>query len=1067
MRRHALLAATGLGLVLATPSLAATSISTATTAPVKTSTTGDTTVTPDGSITLTEGSAITLDSDNVLDFAGTIDMTDGASNSTGILITDVPGRTQAVTIDGDISVTDDFDAEDTTDDDVTDAPFAEGTGRYGIRSTGTSPFTGDVTISDTSSITVEGNQSYGIRFENAIDGDFSFDGAVSVIGDQTTGIALDRAVSGDVYLSGSVGAYGRDSSAVTLNGDIGGALILDGNFTGSAYSLTYRPDQDILDGLDPELNLLQSGPLISVSGNVANGILFGAAPGSEDDDNTDEDGDGLTDSEQSTAALVLYGGAPAFRLGSADKAITIGGVTYADTAIDPPAVNYGLLIRGSIATYGIFDGVDTRAVQIGGMGHAVSIENGVSVDGSLTSYAYAADGTALSFESGASTPRLDIGGSIIGSTTTVTTSEEVDGEDVYTTIGGGKTGKAIAIASGADLPVITISETAAVTATATGSTANATVIEDRSNTLTRIDNSGSIAASITATDDDGDGTADTITGLATAIDARYNTVGLTLTQTDNAPDDDDIAAPYIQGRILLGSGHDIITSSGGSILGDIDFGQGTGNFSLSDEAAYAGNLTSSGDIALALTGGSAAILYSGTHANLSSLHVDGDSILSLSLDTDNPSVAPLVNSGASVFDDGATLNLSLDELITTPMSFSLLTSASIDLGDIEASTRDGYVPYLYHADLELNDTATELSANFRLKTQAEAGYSDNQYAALMPVLTALGEDTGAQATLLSETTKAGFDQVYNQYLPDYSGENLLSLSLGSQSVNRSLSALTVIPDNDGGQYWLQQFGYSTSRDSGDTAGFKATTINFAGGRERELYGNQMVGVYLSLTASTPADSYAIYNEAGAASDLTLGGYWRLRLGAMKAWAHAGAGYVQLESTRNLLSTYVVHTSKARWTGWSQSAGAGVSYGIKAGRLVFTPEWLVDYYGLSENGRTESGGGGSFDLTIGARDGHLLSTTAQLRAGFGSGMFRPEIWLGYRQNISATLSDTVANFNGGDSFALSSGNLEGGGPVAGFRISHDGDYSHIGIEAQYEKLEAYDNASIALRTRFQF
>ncbi|EGF93614.1 outer membrane autotransporter barrel domain-containing protein [Asticcacaulis biprosthecium C19] len=1067
MRRHALLAATGLGLVLATPTFAATSISTATTAPMATSTTGDTTVTSDGSITLTQGTAITLDSDNVLDFEGTIDMTESASDSTGLWITDVPGRTQTLTIDGDISVTDDFDAEDSNDDDVTDAPFAEGTGRYGIRSTGASPFTGDVSVSSTSAISVQGNQSYGIRFENGIDGDVTFDGSLSLIGDQSTGIALDQGVTGNVYLSGSVGAYGKDSSAITLNGDIGGSLILDGTYTGAAYSLTYRPDQDIIDGLDPALNLLQSGPLVSVSGNVANGILFGAAPTSEDDDNTDEDGDGLTDSDQSTASLVLYGGAPAFRLGSADQDIAIGGVSYTDTAIDPSDVNYGLLVRGSIAGYGIFDGVASKAVQIGGMGHAVTIDNGIGVDGSLASYAYAADSTALSLESGTATPRLDITGSILGSTATVTTSDEIDGEDVYTTVGGGKTARAVAIASGADLPILTVAEGASISATATGSTANATAIEDRSNTLTRIDTSGGISASVTATDDNGDDTADSLTGSAIAIDTRTNTVGLALTQTDNAPEDDDIAAPYIYGRILLGSGHDAVSSSGGLIYGDIDFGAGTGSLILSDEATYAGSLTSSGGIAMALTGGSAAVLYSGTHLNLNSLYVDSDSTLGLTLDSDNPATAPLINSGASVFDDGATLNLSLDKLVTTPTQFRLLTSASIDLGDIESSTRDGYVPYLYHADLELNDAATELSANFRLKTQAEAGYSDNQYTALMPVLSALGADTGGQVALLSETDKAGFDQVYNQYLPDYSGENLLSLSLGSQSVNRSLGALTVIPDNDGGQYWLQQYGYSTSRDTGDTAGFNAATINFAGGRERELYGNQMVGVYLSLTASTPEDAYAIYNEASAASDLTLGGYWRLRMGAMKAWAHAGAGYVQLESTRNLLNTYAIHTSKARWTGWSQSAGAGISYGIKAGGLVFTPEWTADFYGLSENGRSESGGGDSFDLTIGARDGHLLSTTAQLRAGTGSGMFRPEIWLGYRQNISANLSETVANFAGGDRFALSAGNLEGGGPVAGFRIAHDSDYSHIGIEAQYEKLEAYDNASIALRTRFQF
>jgi hypothetical protein len=48
-----------------------------------------------------------------------------------------------------------------------------------------------------------------------------------------------------------------------------------------------------------------------------------------------------------------------------------------------------------------------------------------------------------------------------------------------------------------------------------------------------------------------------------------------------------------------------------------------------------------------------------------------------------------------------------------------------------------------------------------------------------------------------------------------------------------------------------------------------------------------------------------------------------------------------------------------------------------------------------------------------------------------------------------------------------GNIEGGGPVAGFRLSADNPYSYFSIEAEYQELPEYTNTSVSLRTRFQF
>ena len=1081
MRKHSLLTATALGLVLGsgglgTQALAETSISTATTTPLVTSSAGDLTVTSDGSITLTSGTAITVDSDNSLDFEGSIAMSGSESSSTGILITDFPDRTKGLVLTGDITVTDDYTASDTTsldgtEDGYTDAPWAEGTGRYGIHSTGASPFVGDVYITSDSVIDVEGNQSYGIRFENQIKGAFTYDGAMTLIGDNSTGISLEKGVTGNVYLSGSVGVLGANASAITLAGDLGGNLIIDGSYSGTAYSSTSALTQAVYENLIPANNLLQVGPLVSIAGNVANGVLFGASVTSTDDSNTDEDGDGLTDTVQSTASLTQYGSAPALVIGSANSNITLGGLTYASTAIDPPSVNYGLLNRGSIGAYGVHPGVNATALQIGGTGYTTTIENGIGNAGSITASSYGGNATAISLLSGATTPRLDIDGTVTATTTRyLTSAEDADGNTVYTVSNVGEA-TAVSIASGATLPAINVAASSGIYASSSGSTGSATAISDASGTLTSISNSGMISATITASDDDVDGTADTITGKATAIDVSANTTGVTITQTDNnatdSDDDEAIAAPYIYGNILFGSGNDTLSSSGGYIYGNVDYGAGTGSFSLTNDAVYLGKLTSSGNIAMDIDSGASAGLLAGSSVRMSTLHVGSDSSLALTLAVDTPTVPILSGSGAVAFDDGAKLYLTLDKILTTPTSFTVLTGSSISLGDMTTSTLDGYIPYLYHSDLTLNDTDTVLTANFRLKTQGEAGYSSNQYAALMPVLVVVAEDSGARSSLLAATDKDAFDQVYNQYLPDYSGENLISLSVGSASLNRSLSNLTLIPDNNGGQYWLQEYGYGINRAYSDTAGFKSTGFSFAGGRERQVYGNQMVGTYLSITSASPRDTFALAAEGMSNSDLTLGAYWRLNTSGLKAWLHAGAGYDTFKSTRNILTTTVDHVATAKWDGYSVSAGTGASYDFRLGKWAVTPEILTDYYRLHENDHTESGGGDYFDLTVGARDGHLLTSTALLNLSYQTSFLKPELWVGYKQNVSATLPDTVANFTGGDSFTLVGGNIEGGGPVAGFRLSADNPYSYFSIEAEYQELPEYTNTTVSLRTRFQF
>jgi len=1058
--------AAALGLAL--PAAADTTISSSTTSAVATSSTGNLTLASGGEITLTSGTAITVDSDNTLDLVGEVNMSASDSGSTAVLIGDVANRTQALTIGGTIYVSDDYTATDSTSadgstDGIVDGGWAEGTGRYGIHSVGSNPFVGDVDI--TSAIDVEGNSSYGIRWENQIDGAFTYTGSTTLIGDNSTGISLEGGVTGNVHVGGSISVTGQDSSAIKLSGDIGGNLIIQGTYTGTAYSTTYVLTQSEYANLIASRNLEQDGPLVTLAGNVSGGVLFGAAYTDTDSSNTDEDGDGQTDSGQTTATLTQYGSAPALLVGSSSQDITFGGLTYASTALDAPAYNYGLIVRGSISAYGVHPGLTSNAIQLGGTGYNVTIDNGFQMAGTVTSTALGADTTAIALESGLSTPRLDIDGSIEATSTEYTTSSTTNDVTTYSTTAG--TAYAVDIASGASLPTLTVGANHGVYAVGYGSASSATAIRDRSNSLTSITNNGIISASITATDANDDGVADTVTGSATAIDASSNTVGLTITQVDTGPDDDTITEPYILGNILLGSGNDYISSSGGYIDGDISYGAGTGGFTLSSGAAYLGKMTSSGDIAMDIDGSSSADFLVGTSVDLSSLHVGDGSKIVLTLDTSAPTTPIFVDSGTATFDNGSHLWLTTDKIVTDPTTFTVMTASKISLGDMPTTTLDGYIPYLYHASLTTDSTDTTLYASFRLKTQAEGGYSSNEYAALLPILKVVAEDSGATTSLVDQTTKSGFDSVYEQYLPDYSGETLMTLSLGSQSLNKSLGDLTVIPEDGGSQYWLQEYGYQTHRDYGETAGFKSSGFSFAGGRERPVFGNNMLGVYMQMTSSSPRDSFAIAKEIETATDYSLGAYWRYKGDAFKAWAHAGAGFDNFHTVRQLLTAYVDHIARAGWSGYSVSGGAGASYQFNTGAVSITPQWLADYYALNEMKHSESGGGDYFDLDIAKRTGHILSSTAMVNVGYNQAFVKPELWLGYKQNISATIGNTIANFTGGDAFTLTGGNIQGGGPIGGFRVSVDNPYSYFALETSYEKTKGYSNASFSLRTRFQF
>ncbi|WP_368670097.1 beta strand repeat-containing protein, partial [Phenylobacterium aquaticum] len=459
------------------PAGAGTSISTATTTPVATSTVNggaadDITVTSDGTIKPASGVAVTLDSNNSVSNAGTIYYRD-VDNVTDVLL--LGGHTGSFSNTGTLEADETHTDTDSNGDGNYDGVFATGTGRYGLRLTGTSPFVGDISLSSGSVINIRGNDSAGVSLEAALQGTLLNVGSITAVGDRVFGVHAMSTISGDVALRGSVSTTGLGAVAVQLDDNVGGQLLVQSAIVSTGYRYTSRSStQSVLDALGAD-DLLQGGSALVIKGDVAGGVLLEIPP-TLDSTNTDVDGDGYTDTAEGSASVVSYGAAPAIVIGASGRTVTLGDVGTNGEA-------YGFVNRGAIAGAGVYDGVSATGLQVGVAGGLVNLTGGLSNQGSIGASSYDADATAVHFLSGASAYTIVDAGSMTATQT---------GDTAHSATG-------LLIDAGASTPNLIISKAHSIGASIVGVTGtstvggNATAIRDLSGSLTSIINNGFIA----------------------------------------------------------------------------------------------------------------------------------------------------------------------------------------------------------------------------------------------------------------------------------------------------------------------------------------------------------------------------------------------------------------------------------------------------------------------------------------------------------------------------------------------------------------------------------------------
>jgi hypothetical protein len=1049
-------------IMFATSAIAETTVITKQTTGISTSTikagaADDIKITSAGSVVLTAGNGVTIDSANKVANEGAITISN-ANGASGIVAN--AGVASGISNIGTITLDESYVPVDADKDGDLDGPFATGSNRAGVRTLG--GFTG--AISNTGTITVAGNDSYGIVLGGPLNGALTNNGSVKVVGDRSVGVKTGEVV-GAVRLAGTISAQGKDASAAIIGGDITGALVVQGALSSTGYRSTTLPaDTSKLDADD----LLQGGPALVIGGNVTGGIILAIPPKDASTTDADEDKDGIEDAKEGSAAVASYGSAAAILVGSSSRDVAVG-------AVAGNGNGHGLVIDGGVLGSGVYAGVDANAIVIGGQGGAVTIAGGMSVNGSVQAVSNGAIATGLRIGAGASVPEVRVAGTISAT--------------------GGGTGQTTAVKVDAGATLGAVRNSGKITAVS-GATGSATAIMDRSGTLVLIENSGAISATGAAA------------GKNIAIDLSTATAATTVRQTAVAT---GITAPSIAGDILFGSGSDLFDVADGSVVGTtqfgagdnrlllggdatyagaavfgagsdsmtlggtssyagaVDFGGGADSLTLNGSSVFTGSLANSAALAVNIAGGTLNVLNAGPVA-LGSLSVGAAGVIGITIDPKTGASTLFNVAGNANFVAGSKIAVNVSSIAHSEGRYVFLNAGSITGGSTLTSSSVA-LPYLFKSVVTAVG-ANQLAVDVTRKTTTELGLNRSETSAFPAIYAVLDKDAAVAGAFLKIGDGDTLRSRVRQMLPDHAGGTFEAVTSGDRAIARLLADPNA-PFSDQGKwgFWLQQVAWGTAKSIGDTAGYDITGWGMSGGAEAKTgFGN--FGLSLAYLNGKNADDGSD-NEV-TANQYSLAAYWRGTWDNIHANARVSASHISFDSARHFgygrETGAVERDAESSHNGRLISAGAGISHESWFGMLSVRPIASIDYYKLRENGYSETGGGKAFDLTVDKRNSDELTVSGSVATALNFGgykeeqnWFRVELEGGRRQIVGGSLGNTTARFEGGQAFTLVpdertngwTGRLRASGGATGFIIGGE-----LSAEQQQSR------AALALRVNLQ-
>lgn len=919
----------------------------------------------------------------------------------------------------------------------------------------------DGTLSLDGSISVVGDNARSIVAQEDISGDVRVSANTFATGENSSALQVLGDVGGTLAIDSAVISTGFASTTSTN-------YLLPSSVTDDTDAVEDRIDAD---------ELFDNLGTVMVRGSVADGLLINGTVDTftSEEDLDDEVKDTVDDFDEnrSSGSITSYGSGAALSIAPDAGALdlTLGTVTETifDTLDDDEDddtteqlvsfdYDYGLINRGTVTADGTNVGFSAEALSIEGnvdTGAQAIIEGGIQNSGTISATAFEADAVSLSLGDGTRTPVLINEGSISAIT--------------YTTAGNA----AVAVQIGADTDLTSLVNSGTITASSIGESGQVTAISSLNGQLVSITNQGGIQA---ATSDDGEDVEDPSVAVALDLSSYSAAQGVTVQQSfavpvddtnfDDEIDSDDVTSPFIIGDILFGAGADFLQVGAGGVAGDVYFDLGDGAYTLSNathigdahfedgvhelslsNAAFQGDVYfTDSDAAFVIDAGasfngaiatsnaaldlsildSSIEFSSGNVSTLETFTASGDTDLIFDIDPANTEESILNVTGIAEIGEEVQITPVLNSISETNFRQTLITADEITSSGQLAETDLAELPYIYTTSLDLRtEDADYLDLVFDLKSTEDLGLDPNQSAAFEPLLGIFQSDEDLGAELSSITTEAEFNQAYNLLLPQRT--NASTRYLAAQT-NASMGALgdrldlLAFVDAESTGVWVQEHFTWLEQDADEISpGFNGDGLGLSVGADRPLLGFDSVGLILSYSSGTFEEKTGGFNP-NHNSQLGIGTYVQEKVGPINLRLVGQVADVDFSSTREVDVGSLSYDIEGEWKGFSQALAVAASTEFKAGQFYARPEISADWYSLSQDGYSETGGGGVLAAQISDVDTHESSANLLLTVGhqtdFKHGLMRIEAKGGYRSILSAQAYEADVQFLGADeSFTL--------------------------------------------------
>lgn len=1055
----------------------------------------DVTIENEGTITIdTTGPALVLNSNNNIINSGSITIED-VNNAIGVSLEG--GENRNYTQSGSINVNETFEVASTDSDPATDGPFAEGSGRTGILISGSSPFEGNVELTSTSSINIEGTDSFGINLTNTsinqegLIGDLFTGGAITVRGARSTAININSGITGDFTNTGTINGQGEEIKGINIEADIQGGFVNSAGVSVTGYRSLGRPtisesfSSNSREQITAE-DLFQAGSAITIRANISEGIHFDDGINDVLDDNGNQtfDSDGnVIRSSDTPSTVVQNGSAPAILIGDTENSILIGSVAQISDPNDPlyeSNLQYSFVNQGGIQSNGLYDDIDATALSI----NNTILSQGINNTGQMTATAYVAPQELTDSDGNSLTPGDGQARVIVLSTNTIadtldnsgvilaSSSEAID--LVYNDLTNVLPSRHV-LATAIDIDTTStlneINNTGSISSVLVGRQGTAYAIRDQSGSLSSVTNTGTIGAVGTTSDPTGN---ESINFTLVAIDASQNIDGFTFMQSraieENSSSNFTPADPNIFGDIRLGIGNDWVGSSAGNIRGDIDFNLGDDSFYLTGGSFFQGAINNQDGLILGVSDNSTMALTEAEIISITSASFDTTSTFSPVLNGNDGTASTLQASGNVVFETGATIVPTLTNVVGINQTAFTVASAGgqLTVGDL-ATLSSSETPFLFNTSYDV--VGNDLVITLQLRDSSELGLDQVQSSAYAPAIQALRNNSELGDAFANITTEREFNSAFNQVLPEFSAAArqfvLANVDGAIGAVANHLDSVRRSPDKPGGA-WLQEFAYFADRSlSGLSEQYRGAGFGISTGLDTSLGPFHAVGVNLGF-ASTEIEDVLGIDEPLDVITIQGGAYAGWASGSLGIETYLGGGFNDFEQNRRVRINSYSGEAQGDWSGVHINSSARIGYDIDINdKYWIRPTLSLDYLRLSEKSYTETGDKG-IALDVDKRTSESGSATAMFNLGAKfqgkRTWIKPSIRLGYRYELInnpiktsyryANLTNSAGEIFNSDTAQLQSLLFPDSGFIIGLSVAAGSIYSSIGFDLDSEVREGF-------------